>query len=169
MIGVVRRISRRTVLGILGTGLAAFTGVSTRQPDCNSVASTGDCDGALVLDGPETVSLNDGNPRFTLSTGGDASVTLAPDSWSVYRADDQWTHLESGDAGRTVTLDDERTVSYLLLVETNRSGPSVTTTETTTTRYVGPVSLNPGRYAFVISSHRDGSRTSVGARFDVTE
>lgn len=169
MIGVGRRISRRTALGSLGTGLAAFTGVSTRQSNCSAAAVAGDCEASFALDGPHSVAPTDGGPRFTLSNNRNASVVFATDAWSLYRAGEEWTHLDSGDAGRPVSIDGDSTVSYLLLVETDRSGPSSTTTETTTTRYIGPVSLRTGTYAFVIAGRHEGSRTSLGTRFEVID
>lgn len=169
MMSVVRQVTRRAALGIVGAGLAAATGVSTRPVDCRGAAATSDCGGALALVGPDRVSLGDANPRFTLSNEADAPVTLAPDSWSVYRTGEEWRHVDSGDAGRAVTLDGDSTLSYLLLVDADTDGPGTSTTETTTTRYVGPVALDPGTYAFVVTGRRDGSRTSVGARFEVTE
>lgn len=161
-----RKLSRRAALGVLGTGLAAVTGVSTRQADCRG---TSDCENAIALDGPGSVTPSEGNPRFRLSSDRSGTVRFVPDSWAVYRAGEEWHHLASGDAGRPVTLEGDSTVSYLLLVEAARSGPSVTTAETTTTRYVGPVSLNPGRYAFVVTGRRDDHRTSVSARFSVID
>jgi hypothetical protein len=167
--GVVRKLSRRAALGVLGTGLAAVTGVSTRQSDCGGFASVGrDCDGPLSLTGPDQVSRSAGNPRFVVRNAADSSaLRLAPGAWSVYRVGEEWTHVASGDAGSPVTLDGDSTVAYLLLVDGDGAGPGLTAMETTT-RYVGPVSLSPGEYAFVLSGRHDGQQVSVADRFEVT-
>jgi hypothetical protein len=165
---VVRKLSRRAALGVLGTGLAAFTGVSTRQSDCGDLPSIGgDCDGPLSLSGPERVSLSAGNPRFVLRNDADSPTQLVPGTWTLYRVGDEWTNVASGDAGGAFTLDSDSTVAYLLLVDGERTGPTLTSTETTT-RYVGPVSLTPGEYAFVLAGRHGGTHVSVGNQFTVT-
>lgn len=166
--GVVRKLSRRAALGVLGTGLAAVTGVSTRQSDCSEFASAGgDCDGPLSLSGPERVPLSNGNPRFVARNAAESPVRIAPGTWSVYRVGDEWTHVASGDAGRAFTLDEDSTVAYLLLFDGDGAGPGLSAMETTT-RYVGPVSLSPGEYEFVLSGRREGQQVSLADRFGVT-
>lgn len=169
-----RQYSRRAALGALGAGLAGLTGAVAPR-DCLSLsgADGADCDSPLSLSGPDTAALSGGatDPRFVLVNETDDEVRLADATWTVYRRENGWEQVASDrSSGASVTLAPGNGTAWAVLVRADNAGyttPTVATNASSTTRYVGPVSLSPGAHAFVVSGRVDGERFEAVTRFIV--
>ncbi|MFB6071838.1 MAG: hypothetical protein ABEJ88_02625 [Halobacterium sp.] len=162
--------TRRSALAVFGTGLAALTGAATRPSQCSadSAPSAADCGGALSLTGADPVRANGSNPRFVAANDGGGPVSVRAGEWRVYRREaGGWRLRESGDGGATTTLAPGEETAWVLLLGDDGGRSSVFTTTASTTRYVGPVSLAPGEYAFLVRGDRDGDSVSAAASFTV--
>ena len=153
------------MLGAFGAGLAALTG-ATRRPSCAPITGSPrvECGGPLSLSGPSSVGVDGPNPRFVCRNEGDDAVRVAVGRWAVHRNDDGWDRLTAGRTGGTTTLGPGEETAWVLLFDDGR-GQSLTTT--TTTRYVGPVSVRPGQYAFAVRGERAGTQFEATATFTV--
>lgn len=161
-----RTYSRRAALGVLGAGLAALTG-ATRRPSCAPITRTPgvECGGPLSLSGPSSVGTDGPNPRFVCRNEGDDAVSVAAGQWAVYRnGDDGWRRHATGRTGGSTALGPGEETAWVLLLDDGRGG-SLTTTSTT--RYVGPVPVAPGEYAFAVRGRRGGTRYEATATFTV--
>ncbi|MFC3478508.1 hypothetical protein [Halobacterium litoreum] len=160
---------RRGFLAVVGTGLAALTGAAARPSDCATItgSASADCGESLSLDGPESVPPGRSNARFAVTNDGDERVDVRTGHWAVYRREGGWERVAANAASGTVSLAPGEQTAWVLLLGGDGSGSM--TTVATTTRYVGPVSLQPGSYAFVVEAERGGSSVTAAARFDVTE
>lgn len=169
-----RTYSRRATLGVLGAGLAGLTGAVAPR-DCLSRSGAGgaDCGSELSLSGPDTASLttDSTDPRFVLSTETDEQVRATNVTWTVYRHENGWERIASDrSSGTSVTLAPDDKTAWAVLVRAENVGYTTSTDltmSTSTTRYVGPVSLSPGEHAFVLSGRVDGEGFDVVARFTV--
>jgi hypothetical protein len=123
-----------------------------------------ECGGPLSLSGPPSVATDGRNPRFVCRNGGEKSVRVAVGQWSVHRNDDGWTRVAAGRTGATTTLEPGEKTAWVLLLDDGR-GQSLTTA--TTTRYVGPVSVRPGEYAFAVRGERASRQFAATATFTV--
>jgi hypothetical protein len=169
---VTRQYSRRATLGILGAGLTGLTGALT-PTDCSFPSTDPNCEALLSLSGPDTTSLARGatDPRFVLANERDDTVRVADATWTVYREENGWEEVASDrSSGASATLAPGAETAWAVLVraETDSYATSAdANTRTSTTRYVGPVSLSPGPHVFVLSGRVDGGSFEVGARFVV--
>ncbi|WP_232701038.1 hypothetical protein [Halobacterium wangiae] len=162
-----RTYSRRAVLGVFGVGLAALTG-ATSKPSCAPITGSAQvaCRGPLSLSGPSSVEPAGSNPRFVCRNEGAAAVQVAAGEWELYRYGDGWRRHAVGQTGETETLGAGEETAWVLLLLDDGRGQSLSTASTTT-RYVGPVSVRPGRYAFAVRGAHSGAQFEATARFTV--
>ncbi len=182
-------MTRRGAIGVLGVGLAAFTGASSRRSRCATVTGRSDatCGDALALSGPEEVAAAGPNPKFVATNdartggadtggGGGGAVDVAAGAWAVFRRASGWERVAAGPGGGSVTLaPGEETAWVLLLAGDGRGsdddddGDGGIGAFSTQTRYVGPVALEPGDHAFVVRGRRDGTPVESVFEFAVVE
>lgn len=166
-----RRVTRRATLGVLGTGLAALAGASSRPSRCASITGStqAGCGRGFELSGPDSVSRSGSNPRFVATNDSGAAVTVDTADWGVYRRDGDWLEVASGSGGRATTLDPGERTAWVVIDENSREDQSggLTTTASTKTRYVGPVALSPGEYAFAVEGSFGGDPVKTVAGFVV--
>lgn len=169
------KVTRRSALGVLGVGLAALTGGTSRRSRCAAVTGRTDatCGDALALSGPAEVSATGPNPTFVASNGAGTRVRVATGDWAVYRSTgSDWATVASGPGSGVQTLDAGEETGWVLLLEggtddsRETGGVGVFSTQT---RYVGPVDVGPGEYAFVARGRTDGTRFEAVAGFAVVE
>lgn len=166
-----RKVTRRTALGVLGTGFAALAGATTRPSQCAAItgSTSSPCGDGFSLSGPESVSLAESNPQFVATSDEGASVTVDTADWSVYRRDGDWKRVAAGSGGASRTLaPGEQTAWIVIDDDVAESQPGgLTTTSSTRTRYVGPVPFTPGEYAFAVSGSFGGDPVEAVALFTV--
>jgi hypothetical protein len=181
---VSRKVTRRGALGVLGVGLAAFTGASSRRSRCATVTGRSDatCGDALALSGPEEVAAAGPNPKFVATNdarsggadtgGGGGAVDVAAGAWAVFRRASGWEQVAAGPGGGSVTLAPGEETAWVLLLggdgaggdEDGGGGIGAFSTQT---RYVGPVALEPGDHAFVARARRNGTPVESVLEFAV--
>jgi len=163
---VTRTYSRRALLGVLATSLAALTG-ATARPSCAPITGSADveCGGPLSLSGPAAVQQNGSAPRFVCRNEGDGAVRIAAGRWELYRYGDGGLRRASGQTTDRETLAPGEETAWVLLTD-DGSGGSLSTMSTTT-RYVGPVSVRAGRYAFAVRGGQPGTQYEATATFRV--
>lgn len=109
-------------------------------------------------------------PRFALANEGGDERRVRDASWVVYRRTDGWERVAAGRSGGTpVTLAPDGETAWMLLVRDADDEYTVQTAAvaSSTTRFVGPVSLSSGVHAFVVEGRVDGEQFDVAARFAV--
>lgn len=145
----------------------ALTGAA-RPSECGAITGSTSvaCGGALSLQGPSSVADGGSNPRFVATNDSDRVVRVHSAGWGVYRRTDGWERVATGSGGDAVALEPGEATAWVLLLGDD-AAQSMTATSTTT-RYVGPVSLQPAEYAFVATGERNGETVEAVARFDVT-
>ncbi|MDH5021552.1 hypothetical protein [Halobacterium rubrum] len=186
-----RKVTRRGAIGVLGVGLAAFTGASSRRSRCATVTGRGDatCGDALALSGPGEVATGGPNPKFVAANdaqhsgadsgdgGGDGggAVDVAAGAWAVFRRSNGWERVAAGPGGGSVTLAPGEETAWVLLLAGDGGGSDEDGggggigAFSTQTRYVGPVALEPGDHAFVARGRRDGTPVESVLEFAVVE
>lgn len=178
-----RKVTRRGAIGVLGVGLAAFTGASSRRSRCATVTGRGDatCGDALALSGPGEVAAGGPNPKFVAAndaqhSGADAgggAVDVAAGAWAVFRRASGWERVAAGPGGGSVTLAPGEETAWVLLLAgdgggTDEDGGGIGAFSAQT-RYVGPVAVEPGDHAFVVRGRRDGTPVESVVEFAVVE
>jgi len=169
---VTEKVTRRSVLGVLGVGLVSLTGGASRRSRCAVVTGRTDaaCADALSLSGPATVPAGGPNPEFVAANETATRIDVATGDWAVYReTDDGWTAVGAGPGGGSRTLDAGDETGWVLLFDDSRDASGGVGAFSTQTRYVGPVDVDPGEYAFVARGRRDGTRFEAVDRFAVVE
>lgn len=172
-------MTRRGAIGVLGVGLAAFTGASSRRSRCATVTGRSDatCGDALALSGPDEVAVGGPSPEFVVanvrSTGGSSGESGAVDvtagAWAVFRRADGWERVAAGPGGGEVTLAPGEETAWVLLLDRDGEDGGGVGAFATQTRYVGPVALAPGDHAFVVRGRRDGTPVESVVEFAVVE
>ena len=167
-----RRYSRRATLTALGAGLVGLTG-AVAPDDCTAFSNDTSCGSRLSLSGPDTATLSAGatDPRFVLVNETDQELRVADATWTLYRRGSDWRRIASDQSGgASTTLAPGEETAWAVLVRAENAGyttSTVATTASSTTRYVGPVSLSPGTHAFVLSGRAEGDRFEATAHFEV--
>ncbi|WP_232687561.1 hypothetical protein [Halobacterium zhouii] len=168
-----RQYSRRATLTVVGAGLAGLTGALAPR-DCLGLLGGADCGSALSLTGPDAVALaaDATDPRFVLENQTDDAARVTDATWTVYQRGRDWKSVASDQSGGvSARLAPDEQTAWALLVRAENNGYTVSTTDATTasstTRYVGPVSLSRGPHAFVVSGRVDGARFEAGTQFAV--
>lgn len=154
----------------------ALTGGASRRSRCAVVSGRTDatCGDALSLSGPTEVVAGGPNPEFVATNEAGTRVRVETGDWGVYRSTGNgWTTVDTGPGGGSRTLDAGRETGWvLLLADGNRRGPGESGgvgAFSTQTRYVGPVDVAAGEYAFVARGRGDDARFEAVARFAVVE
>ena len=168
------KVTRRSALGALGVGLAALTGGASRRSRCAVVTGRTDatCGDALSLSGPDEVPVGGPNPKFVAANEAGTPVRVETGDWAVYRSTgSSWTTTAVGPGGGSRPLDAGGETGWVLLFDDgdSRDGSGGVGAFSTATRYVGPVDVAPGEYAFAARGRRDGTRFEAVARFAVVE
>lgn len=168
------KVTRRTALGVLGVGLVALTGGASRRSRCAAVTGRTDagCGDALSLSGPDEVADSGANPEFVATNESGTALRVQTGSWAVYRSSgDSWTAVAAGPGGGTRTVDAGSETGWVLLLGDGNGGEGGggVGALSTQTRYVGPVAVEGGEYAFVARASRDGTPIEAVARFAVVE
>jgi hypothetical protein len=172
---VSEKVTRRSALGVLGVGLVALTGGASRRSRCAAVTGRSEpsCGDALSLSGPDEVAVSGPSPEFVATNDSGAALGVRTGDWAVYRSSGGgWTAVATGPGGGTRTVDAGGETGWVLLLGggdgTGEGGGGVGALSTQT-RYVGPVDVEAGEYAFVVRASRDGAPVEAVSRFAVVE
>lgn len=169
------KVTRRSALGVLGVGLVALTGGASRRSRCAAVTGRTEatCGDALALSGPSEVAVGGPNPEFVASNEAGTRVRVQTGDWGVYRrTGSDWTTVATGPGGGARTLDAGGETGWVLLLDDSATGGGESGgvgAFSTQTRYVGPVEVRAGEYAFVARGRRDGTAFESVSRFAVVE
>lgn len=172
---VSEKVTRRSALGVLGAGLVALTGGASRRSRCAVVTgrTDGTCGDALSLSAPEEVPASGPNPKVVATNEAGTRIEVETGDWAVYRSTgDGWTAVATGPGGGSRTVDADGETAWVLLLDdgSGDGGASGTlSTFSTQTRYVGPVGVEAGEYAFVARGRRDDTGFEAVVRFAVVE
>lgn len=170
------KLTRRSALGVLGIGLVALTGGASRRSRCATVTGRTDatCGEALALSGPAEVPASGPNPTFVARNEAGTQVRVQTGDWGVYRSTGSgWTTVATGPGSGSQTLGADEETGWVLLLdddgEDDREQSGGVGVFSTQTRYVGPVDVGPGEYAFVARGRSDGTEFEAVTRFAVVE
>jgi len=120
---VTRTYSRRALLGVLATSLAALTGATARPPARRSPGRRTWSVGTAVAVRAGGRPAERFSPRFVCRNEGRRAVRIAAGRWELYRYGDGWLRLASGQTTDRETLAPGEETAWVLLTDDGSGGP----------------------------------------------